>query len=123
MSQLPEEIAKIRDELADEWCSKHGLKHESYAFSAYKDSFNACAEIFLKREDEIKYSNFKRGYAYAEKLSNKEMDKLRADLAVATQALEKYSNTCYADLTKEERLELEFLAHRTLDKLNREESK
>lgn len=50
MSPLPDDIAKIRDELAEEHkllTKDNGIESSNYHFKA---GFNACAEIFLKRE-------------------------------------------------------------------------
>lgn len=54
MSPLPPDIAKIRDELAEEHkllTKDNGIESSNYHFKA---GFNAAAEIFLKREAALK---------------------------------------------------------------------
>lgn len=57
MSDMPQELEAKRDVLAKEWCSRHGLKIESYAYSAHQDGFNACYKLMQERNEVINKRN------------------------------------------------------------------
>lgn len=124
---LPEDITKIRDELAEEHkllTKDNGIESSNYHFKA---GFNACAEIFLKRErdnqkvffDEIQWMELNKLQANNESLRQYGLEqfrlaqKLQAQLLVAKDTLDKIRSGLTTDQTKVE-FYTKKLAHETL---------
>lgn len=85
--KLSKEIENIRDELADKY--REITKCDSLGYMTYKCAFDACAEIFLKREADfqLQYKAREEYWAGDNRTIMRACNKLQAELSVAIEAL------------------------------------